>query len=118
MSGPEQQSRLKPNGSYEGSEVLVESGIKAGSPELSARQPVRRLPAVSPNTLSSQTTGHSTLVPNDGVVAVSDQTNKACKINMACTASALFLPGKIEGYTVLKLIDSRCTLNFLSRRVF
>ena len=41
-----------------------------------------------------------------------------CFVNFASTASALYIPGKVECYTVQHLVDSGCTLNLLSKRVY
>ena len=40
-----------------------------------------------------------------------------CLINFA-TVSALYLPGKVAGFSVKCLVDSGCTLNLLAKRVF
>lgn len=38
--------------------------------------------------------------------------------NLTVSASTLFIPGKVEGHPVRFLLDSGCTLNLLSKRVF
>lgn len=41
-----------------------------------------------------------------------------CRINVTSTVSALYLPGRVEGSPVRYLLDSGCTLNLISKKLF
>ena len=45
-------------------------------------------------------------------------TTAECKIHLASPTSSLFLPGKVEGHALHYLIDTGCSLNLLSKRIF
>jgi hypothetical protein len=118
VGGPDVQSHLELVGAHE----LFESGkgkaVLGEHSELPEGQPVQRLPAVPPNPLPSQTANHDASVSGDGVVEIPNPGKNECQINTAYSASALYLPGKVEGHSVRYLVDSGCTLNLLAKRVF
>lgn len=56
--------------------------------------------------------------PIDDAMAPIESASPRCTINVASTVPTLHLPGKVEGFSVHYLVDSGCSLNLLSKRVF